>query len=150
MNDDKQDPSVANPTFDHESIAEDVPGTKFANELEHNINQPNVAIYAEALARYPNDESIDRADEKKLRRKLDRRIIPLLGMCYFFYVSNNHYMQWTPIKGYIALCSTLTRPHCHMQRYLASKTIFLCVARNIRGFLLYSTLDGCSGQFHPI
>lgn len=43
------------------------------------------AIYAEALARYPNDESIDQASENALRRKLDYRILPLLGICYFFY-----------------------------------------------------------------
>lgn len=42
-------------------------------------------LYAEALARYPNDESIDQAEERKLVRKIDIRILPLLGMCYFFY-----------------------------------------------------------------
>lgn len=42
-------------------------------------------IYLEALARYPNDESIDQADERRLLRKLDMRILPLLGICYFFY-----------------------------------------------------------------
>lgn len=47
-------------------------------------NQPH-EIYVEALARYPNDEAIDAAAEKRVLRKLDRRIIPLLGICYFFY-----------------------------------------------------------------
>lgn len=44
------------------------------------------AIYQEALDRYPNDESIDSIAERKVIRKLDRRILPLLGICYFFYV----------------------------------------------------------------
>jgi hypothetical protein len=42
-------------------------------------------IYAQALAQYPTDDSIDPILEKKVRRKLDRLIIPVLGVCYFFY-----------------------------------------------------------------
>jgi hypothetical protein len=42
-------------------------------------------IFAEALARYPNDECIDTREENKVRRKLDFRILPVLGICYFFY-----------------------------------------------------------------
>lgn len=42
-------------------------------------------LYAEALERYGQDGSIDPASEKKLKRKIDRRILPLLGICYFFY-----------------------------------------------------------------
>jgi hypothetical protein len=71
--------------FEHESNAGDTVDIKDAGELERNINEPH-SIYAEALAKYPNDESIDQIDEKKLKRKLDRRILPLLGICYFFYV----------------------------------------------------------------
>lgn len=47
----------------------------------------NEELYREALERYPTDDTIDRVAEKKLKRKLDWRIIPLLGICYFFYVS---------------------------------------------------------------
>lgn len=50
------------------------------------INQGNSALYMEALARYPVDEAIDQEEEKRLKRKLDIRILPLLGICYFFYV----------------------------------------------------------------
>jgi len=50
------------------------------------LDNDQADLYAEALRRYPNDESIDQADEKRLKRKLDTRIIPLLGICYFFYV----------------------------------------------------------------
>lgn len=42
-------------------------------------------IFAEALARYPNDDCIDTREENKVRRKLDFRILPVLGVCYFFY-----------------------------------------------------------------
>lgn len=54
--------------------------------LPGQINQRNAEIYHEALRKYPDDESIDKDEERRLRRKLDVRIIPLLGICYFFYV----------------------------------------------------------------
>ncbi|KAI1022766.1 hypothetical protein LB503_000659 [Fusarium chuoi] len=51
-----------------------------------NVDKPQGSgIYAEALAQYPTDDSIDPILEKKVRRKLDRLIIPVLGVCYFFY-----------------------------------------------------------------
>lgn len=56
----------------------------FSDELD----KPHKNLYDEALHRYPNDESIDQISERKLKRKLDMRIIPLLGICYFFYVSD--------------------------------------------------------------
>ncbi|KAJ0164623.1 hypothetical protein CTA2_594 [Colletotrichum tanaceti] len=49
------------------------------------VQQQHPEIYAQALAQCPNDESIDRAEEKRPLRKLDMRILPLLGICYFFY-----------------------------------------------------------------
>ncbi|KAL2880386.1 hypothetical protein SGCOL_004103 [Colletotrichum sp. CLE4] len=56
-------------------------------------------IYLEALARYPNDESIDQADEKRLLRKLDMRILPLLGICYFFYYVDKTTLSYAAIFG---------------------------------------------------
>lgn len=53
------------------------------------INQENSEIYLEALQRYPDHDNIDPEAEKRLVRKLDMRILPLLGICYFFYVSNS-------------------------------------------------------------
>lgn len=50
------------------------------------INQDHMELYLEAIQRYPNDEAIDLEEEKRLKRKLDFRLIPLLGICYFFYV----------------------------------------------------------------
>lgn len=51
------------------------------------INQgEDSELYLEAIQRYPNDEAIDKEAEKRLKRKLDMHLIPLLGICYFFYV----------------------------------------------------------------
>lgn len=51
------------------------------------INQgEDSELYLEAIQRYPNDEAIDKEAERKLKRKLDMHLIPLLGICYFFYV----------------------------------------------------------------
>ncbi|KAH8156699.1 hypothetical protein CIB48_g11551 [Xylaria polymorpha] len=58
------------------------------DEVADNIRQPHHELYAEALQRYPSDEYIDKIAEDKLRRKLDYKILPLLGICYFFYVSS--------------------------------------------------------------
>lgn len=85
--------------FDHESIAGEVEDTKIAGEIERHINQPHAGIYAEAIARYPNDEAIDQADEAKLKRKLDKRIIPLLGICYFFYYVDKTTLSYAAIFG---------------------------------------------------
>ena len=52
---------------------------------EHASKPHEDGIYAEALAQYPTDDSIDPILEKRVRRKLDRLIIPVLGVCYFFY-----------------------------------------------------------------
>jgi hypothetical protein len=65
-----------------------------ADHVEHGLKIPKVEtvhhpdpkLYIEALERYPNDDSIDQAAERRLIRKLDIRILPLLGICYFFYV----------------------------------------------------------------
>ena len=50
------------------------------------VHHPDPELYIEALERYPNDDTIDQAQERRLVRKLDMRILPLLGVCYFFYV----------------------------------------------------------------
>lgn len=54
-----------------------------SNQQPFNLQQHS--LYHEALARYPDDESIDQTQEKAVVRKLDQRILPLLGICYFFY-----------------------------------------------------------------
>lgn len=54
------------------------------------IAQQHADLYAEALAKYGVDGDIDPAAEKRVKRKLDRRILPALGICYFFYVSSGY------------------------------------------------------------
>lgn len=51
------------------------------------INQYDAEMYHQALQLYPNEQAINKEEEKRLLRKLDARILPVLGMCYFFYVS---------------------------------------------------------------
>lgn len=71
---------------------EDVHDTNVQNDpkasMTQMINQEHGELYLEAIRKYPVDEAIDRDAEKRLTRKLDMRILPLLGICYFFYVSS--------------------------------------------------------------
>lgn len=53
--------------------------------LADRIKQQHADLYAEALEKYGQDGSIDPVAEKKLKRKLDRRILPLLGIVSLFY-----------------------------------------------------------------
>ncbi|BEJ11814.1 hypothetical protein CspHIS471_0202740 [Cutaneotrichosporon sp. HIS471] len=55
-----------------------------AVELPKGVTQAEADIYDEALAKYGVDGDIDPVAEKRVRRKLDMRIIPILGVCYFF------------------------------------------------------------------
>ncbi|KAK8137847.1 allantoate permease [Apiospora sp. TS-2023a] len=63
------------------------------------IQQQHPEMYLEALARYPNDESVDQAEEKRLVHKLDMRILPLLGICYFFYYVDKTTLSYAAIFG---------------------------------------------------
>ncbi|KAF5699527.1 allantoate permease [Fusarium mundagurra] len=65
-----------------------------------NVDKPQGdGIYAEALAQYPTDDSIDPILENKVRRKLDRLIIPVLGVCYFFYYVDKTTLSYAAIFG---------------------------------------------------
>ncbi|KAI1337568.1 major facilitator superfamily domain-containing protein [Xylariaceae sp. FL0016] len=69
-------------------------------QVKHeDINQAHPEIYEEALAKYPNDESIDRAIEQRVKRKLDRIILPLIGVCYFFYYVDKTTLSYAAIFG---------------------------------------------------
>ncbi|WVQ70609.1 hypothetical protein IAR50_000128 [Cryptococcus sp. DSM 104548] len=63
------------------------------------VRQEHGEIYAQALERYGEEGSIDPAEEKRLRNKLDRRIIPLLGICYFFYYVDKTTLSYAAIFG---------------------------------------------------
>lgn len=68
------------------------------------INQgEDSELYLEAIQRYPNDEAIDKEAEKRLKRKLDMHLIPLLGICYFFYVC------WSSQARYIQVTTNIIR-----------------------------------------
>ncbi|WYZ45719.1 hypothetical protein EsH8_VIII_001035 [Colletotrichum jinshuiense] len=81
---------------DVEHLEQDLPKLHVENE---DVQQQHPEIYLEALARYPNDESIDQAEEKRLLRKLDMRILPLLGICYFFYYVDKTTLSYAAIFG---------------------------------------------------
>ncbi|KAJ9124717.1 hypothetical protein QFC24_003085 [Naganishia onofrii] len=57
------------------------------------------AMYAEALEKYGSEGSIDPAKEKKLVRKIDRIMIPILGVCYFFYYVDKTTLSYAAIFG---------------------------------------------------
>ncbi|KAG9719704.1 MFS general substrate transporter, partial [Aureobasidium melanogenum] len=67
--------------------------------ISRELDNDQADLYAEALRRYPNDESIDQVDEKRLKRKLDTRILPLLGVCYFFYYVDKTTLSYAAIFG---------------------------------------------------
>ncbi|RSH81048.1 uncharacterized protein EHS24_008482 [Apiotrichum porosum] len=63
------------------------------------IAQQHADLYAEALAKYGVDGDIDPAAEKRVKRKLDRRILPALGICYFFYYVDKTTLSYAAIFG---------------------------------------------------
>ncbi|KAJ6149849.1 Major facilitator superfamily domain general substrate transporter [Penicillium samsonianum] len=64
------------------------------------INQgEDSELYLEAIQRYPNDEAIDKEAERRLKRKLDLHLIPLLGICYFFYYVDKTTLSYAAIFG---------------------------------------------------
>ncbi|KAH7039570.1 major facilitator superfamily domain-containing protein [Microdochium trichocladiopsis] len=83
-----------------ERIIEHVEGGPAAvGDTKCDLDLQQHALYHEALALYPNDESIDQAQEKAVVRKLDRRILPLLGICYFFYYVDKTTLSYAAIFG---------------------------------------------------
>ncbi|EFX04472.1 major facilitator superfamily transporter allantoate [Grosmannia clavigera kw1407] len=59
----------------------------------------NAELYREAIARYPDESSIDAELERQVVRKLDRRILPVLGLCYFFYYVDKTTLSYAAIFG---------------------------------------------------
>lgn len=92
-------------------------------QLADKINQDHADFFLEAIQIYPTEESIDREAEKRLKRKLDWRIIPLLGVCYFFYVSAGALLDCSTAD---ILDSTLTKRLSRMRPSLASKETLIC------------------------
>lgn len=85
---------------DEKDIVTTIPEVERGNSVRHDegdikaavadkIHQEHPEFYLEAIATYPDDENIDSEAERRLKRKLDWRILPLLGVCYFFYVHSS-------------------------------------------------------------
>ncbi|ORY28022.1 major facilitator superfamily domain-containing protein [Naematelia encephala] len=66
---------------------------------EQEVLTENQELYLEALEKYGEDGAIEPADEKRLKRKLDMRILPLLGICYFFYYIDKTTLSYAAIFG---------------------------------------------------
>ncbi|KAJ9090753.1 hypothetical protein QFC20_007830 [Naganishia adeliensis] len=66
--------------------------SKFASGID-------AAMYEEALEKYGEDGSIDPETEKKLVRKIDRLLLPILGICYFFYYVDKTTLSYAAIFG---------------------------------------------------
>ncbi|AFR92856.1 hypothetical protein C343_00742 [Cryptococcus neoformans C23] len=81
-----------------DTVAANKAGDDIVDPIEL-VRQEHGELYAEALERYGQDNSIDPEDEKKLKRKLDKRIIPLLGICYFFYYVDKTTLSYAAIFG---------------------------------------------------
>lgn len=113
---------------------------------------PQHEIYDEALLRYPTDEHIDRVAEAKLRRKLDFKILPLLSVCYFFYVSLRQksltfvgtVWQSNLTKSHTR-CSMSTKPRSHTPPFSASRKILISPQKTTHGCRPFFTSAGWHG-----
>ncbi|KIK65264.1 hypothetical protein GYMLUDRAFT_39623 [Collybiopsis luxurians FD-317 M1] len=61
--------------------------------------EPLDDFYKEALEKYPTEESIDPIEERRVRRKIDRLIIPCLAVCYAFYYIDKTTLSYAAIFG---------------------------------------------------
>ncbi|KAK1924527.1 major facilitator superfamily domain-containing protein [Papiliotrema laurentii] len=69
------------------------------SELAAGVAQQNADFYIEALEKYGHDGAIDPAAEKRLKRKIDWRILPILGICYCFYYVDKTTLSYAAIFG---------------------------------------------------
>lgn len=134
----------------YEMVGDDQKPYKLTTTGELSLDDPQNDIFAEALARYPNDDCIDTREENKVRRKLDFRILPVLGVCYFFY-----YVDKTTLYVLIqfALCKHLSM-YANQSRLglmllsLDSDRTLPSKAKSIHGCQAVSTSVGSYGRSH--
>lgn len=143
---DKTDNLAVGPELERVSSVHQV-DTDLKASVADNIHQEHSELYLEAIRRYPVDESIDQEAEKRLKRKLDMRLLPLLGICYFFYVREQTF-TFTPFRSQLIPSSMLIRQHSPTRPSSASRTACICMARSTPGCRVSSISDGCSGQSH--
>ncbi|KAF5364832.1 hypothetical protein D9757_011269 [Collybiopsis confluens] len=77
----------------------DLFGTRFFSVKRLWNREPLDDFYKEALQKYPTEESIDKGEERRLRRKIDRLIIPYLSICYAFYYIDKTTLSYAAIFG---------------------------------------------------
>lgn len=108
------------------------------------INQgEDSELYLEAIQRYPNDEAIDKEAEKRLKRKLDMHLIPLLAYATSFtYVGRLKLAIFRSQLTSSVSNSMSTKRHFRTQQSLASKMTSIFPVQNTRGCQVSSTLDG--------
>ncbi|KAK8850644.1 hypothetical protein IAR55_004563 [Kwoniella newhampshirensis] len=124
------------------------------------IKQQHADLYMEALDKYGEDGSIDPVAEKALKRRLDRRILPLLGICYFFYVSGHQHDSWLTASifyfGWLAwaIPSNLIMQRLPPAYYLGANifmwgALLMCQAAS-KNFAAIAALRVLSGAFEAI
>lgn len=63
------------------------------------IKQQHADLYEEALEKYGRDGTIDPVVERRLRRKINFIVLPLLGVCYFYYYVDKTTLSYAAIFG---------------------------------------------------
>ncbi|TRM61882.1 major facilitator superfamily domain-containing protein [Schizophyllum amplum] len=61
--------------------------------------EPLDDFYEEALEKYGSDDAISEEQEKKLKRKIDWTILPVLSVCYAFYYIDKTTLSYAAIFG---------------------------------------------------
>ncbi|KAE9401205.1 MFS general substrate transporter [Gymnopus androsaceus JB14] len=84
----------------HRTISDaDLIGTHSFSKKRLWNREPLDEFYKEALEKYPTEESIDPAQEIRVRKKIDRLIIPCLAVCYAFYYIDKTTLSYAAIFG---------------------------------------------------
>lgn len=146
---DEKDIVTTNPDVERVSSARNHEGDIKA-AVADKIHQEHPEFYLEAIATYPDDEHIDSEAEKRLKRKLDWRILPLLGVCYFFYVFSPSLSQAHSLLRQLTSMTVRRQNHTILCRYLRHRGLFALERQTIQlafqYFLLRMAVLGDSVQ----
>lgn len=89
--------SPASDTKDAKDVEQQETRPEVLAGANNGIKSADAELYEEALARYGVEGNIDPAEEKRVRRKLDRIIIPVLGVSYFYYYVDKTTLSYAAI-----------------------------------------------------